>query len=177
MTKRQGPWEGKEERRRAVSPVLCFPPSSVRTFSSRERDLWVRLSEQLTRRDFTSYCKYHVKGNARRLLMSVHDFNSQRSHNWQTILLNDQWSSFLWEDEHISLSLRTVSFLCSLWGSKGDEGGESTRLQPISLRSSPWAGATICRLSYYLVVGCFPCCEGFLNMAGRTFWEKAPLWG
>lgn len=121
MTKRQGPWEGKEERRRAVSPVLCFPPSSVRTFSSRERDLWVRLSEQLTRRDLTSYCKYHVTGNARRLLMSVNDFNSQRSHNWQTILLNDQWSSFLWEDEHISLSLRTVSFLCSLWGSKGDE--------------------------------------------------------
>ena len=36
----------KEERRSAVSPVLSFPPSSVRTFSSKERDLWVRRSEQ-----------------------------------------------------------------------------------------------------------------------------------
>ena len=36
----------KEGRRSAVSPFLSFPPSSVRTFSSKERDLWVRRSEQ-----------------------------------------------------------------------------------------------------------------------------------
>ena len=59
-------------------------------------------------------------------------------------------------------------------GKQGWRRGESTRLQPISLRSSPWAGATICRLSYYLVAGCLPCSEGFLNIAGRNFWEKLP---
>ena len=40
---RKGPW--KRYRRRAkphVSPVVSFPPSFARSFSSRERDVWVR---------------------------------------------------------------------------------------------------------------------------------------
>ena len=33
---RRGPWEGY------ISPFVSFPPSFARTFSSRERDVWVR---------------------------------------------------------------------------------------------------------------------------------------
>ena len=36
---RKGPWEGY---RRQAKPVVSFPPSFARTFSSRERDVWVR---------------------------------------------------------------------------------------------------------------------------------------
>ena len=36
---RKGPWEGY---RRQAKPVVSFPPSFARIFSSRERDVWVR---------------------------------------------------------------------------------------------------------------------------------------
>ena len=60
----------KEERRSAVSPVFSFPPSFAKTFSSRERERplgtkqWTVFKKHLTRRDLSSYYKYHVTGNA-----------------------------------------------------------------------------------------------------------------
>ena len=41
VIKGKGPWEGY----RRQAPVVSFPPSFARTFSSRERDVWVRGSE------------------------------------------------------------------------------------------------------------------------------------
>ena len=38
----EGPWKGTDGRRSAVSPVVSFPPSFARTFSSRERRLGTR---------------------------------------------------------------------------------------------------------------------------------------
>ena len=104
--------KGREAKRCLASFLL---PSILckNIFIERERDLWVRSSEQCLKNISLGVIFLFITSIMWRV-MHVHNFNSQRSHNWQTILLNDQWSSFLWEDEHVSLSLRTVSFLCSL---------------------------------------------------------------
>ena len=47
---REGPWEGYRRQAKHVSPVVSFPPSFARTFSSRERRLGTRQSTPTAKR-------------------------------------------------------------------------------------------------------------------------------
>ena len=44
---RKEPWEGYRRQAKRVSPVVSFPPSFARTFSSKERRLGTRQSQSL----------------------------------------------------------------------------------------------------------------------------------
>ena len=88
------------------------------------------------------------------------------THNWHLT----RWAC-------LSFSKDCFIFVLTL-GKQGWRRGESTRLQPISLRWSPWARATICRL-IELLFGCWfsPLLRRFFNHGRSHFLRKSSLVG